>query len=335
MTAVTTSLRSSFLQLLLLCVTVAGVVTAVAADRAEGSYDAGLRIIRDEGFGSIDLAIDNFRDAVKAMPTDIQARLALADALVMKYELSEKKEADWLSEARLSVEEVLRLRPGHPSAYFSMANVLLDLGKEEDGARYLKKAVLASPEDEKINAGYFSWLLANSRVDDAIRFAAESGKANEAGMARFYGELLLGAGRPVEALSYLQRVTAKGSKDTGLELSIADALRLSGKHADALAKYESVMNAGAEGAARAFFGASCCLAETGQLEKAVALLQKYLTVNSDDVSAMNNLAVILEKLGRNEEAAKVWKKLAAEESATPEQRKRAEKFMAGKEKAGH
>lgn len=329
MRAITTCRYSRLLQLLLLCTALMATDFAAAAD----SYDLGLKIIREQGFKSIDPAIDHFRNAVKSNPSGIQARMALADALIMKYELSEKKDVEWLKEARAGVEEVLKLKPGHSDAYFSMANVLLDLGREDEGAKYLKKAVLASPEDEKINAGYFSWLLSHARTDDAVRFAAESEKIfnDKPGMFRIYGEMLLGAGRPADALHYLTRIPAAGTKDCDLELLIADALRLSGKYADALARYEVVLKSG-PGGQRALFGASCCHAETGNLEKAAELMQQHLAANSADAAAMNNLAILYEKLGRNDEAGKLWKKLIGEAGATPEHKKRADNFFARQEK---
>lgn len=301
---------------------------ALWAMGAENSYDAGLKLIREEGFKSIDQAIELFKQAVKANASDIPARMALADALIMKYELAEKKDAGWLKDAVANSEEVLRLKPAHPQAYFSIANALLDLGREEDGAKYLKKAVLALPEDEKINLGYFSWLLARARVDEAVRHAAASEKYFQSNpeVLRAYGELFLQSGNAGPALKYLQLAESKVADDEALALMIADAQRMDGKYADALVRYEKIMKSG-KPSQDAIFGASYCYAEAGNLAKAVELTGKYLELKPGDLAAMNNLAVYYEKLGRTEDAAKQWKQIAGLPGITPEHKKRAERFL--------
>ncbi|MDD4871702.1 MAG: tetratricopeptide repeat protein [Kiritimatiellae bacterium] len=318
MTVAVNRFSSKFLFFLMSLVLVTGVV--LAAD----DYDAGLKLIREEGFKSIDPAIEKFRMAIKANASNIPARMALADALIMKYELSEKKDTEWLKNALENLNEVLRLRPGHPMAYFSMANALLDLGKEEEGAKYLRKAVLARPEDEKINIGYFGWLLSRSRLDDAVRFADESKKYfhKKPEIFRTYGELFLRSGNAGKALPYLQLAESEGVKGEDFVLVMADTLKMNGKYADALVCYEKIIKSDS-GNQAALFGASYCCAETGNLNKAAELMEKSLASNPADPAIMNNLALYYEKLNRVDDARKLWEKIRTMSSASESHKQRA------------
>ena len=80
------------------------------AARADDPYEAGLAIIDGEGFAGLDRAVEQFKVAVELPGRARDARLGIARARILQYELSGQPQSAWLDEARAELDILIRAR---------------------------------------------------------------------------------------------------------------------------------------------------------------------------------------------------------------------------------
>jgi predicted Zn-dependent protease len=142
-------------------------------------------------------AADDYRRAVATHPDSAEARLRLADTLLIAgtpqealphYEWLEAREG-WrvpvrlgaarcrrrlgqVEEARGSLEALLRERPNDPDVLAETGQLALDEGRSADAERWLRRAVELAPYDRKANYGLAQCLRALGRAAEARPFDA-------------------------------------------------------------------------------------------------------------------------------------------------------------------
>lgn len=298
------------------------------AESAEALYGEGLRVLHEQGVGGMERAVSLFRDAVKADASFVEARQALADALITRYEFSSEKNREWLDEALVGLDEVLRMRPADAKAYLSRATACLDLGDRERAGRELRKALLIAPGNAEIGVAWFSYLLDEGRTDEAAAFALKSLDtfATGADMLALFGDGFMAAGRADIAAEYFGRALRVEDRDARLNLRLGDALRESGDLKAAVAQYDRAIeiNGSLE---EARLAAGYCRGAMGEYEKAIELTKKYLAAVPDDISALNNLALFYERAGQADAAREAWSRLRDLPSAPASYRARAEEHL--------
>ena len=309
----------------------AATVSLYAAEGGTKLYNDALRLLQEKGAAALDPAIELFQKAAAADPDRADIRQGLADALILKFELKSPDNKALLKTAVEHLERALALRPGNARAYFSRATARFDLGETRDGMADLRKAVLADPADTKFSVAYLQKLLDAGEKDNAADFAADSVARvkDPAAALKLYGDVFRSAGQNQAALDCHRRAFRSNPKRADVALALADSLRLNAQHGEAIEVYTKALDLEPK-LAPARFGRGFCQAALGDYAKAIDDTREYLEAAPDDISAVNNLALYLEKAGQPEEARKFWQKIKDHAGATEAHRQRAEEHLAAK-----
>ncbi len=175
------------------CAVLAGLAsvnkTGYKPDLAKWHFDRGTAYQRK---GRADDAMREYAEAVRVGPTYVDARLALADALMGSGRSAEAVE---------HYEAAIRARRDNCGAYISLGIALRDQGRIEDAGRAYEHAARCAPDslEARINLGVVLQEL--GRLDDAIRVYRDALRINpDSGMAWYNLALVLyGTGRFAEA----------------------------------------------------------------------------------------------------------------------------------------
>ena len=295
---------------------------------AEQAYSSGVKLLREKGFEGIDAALAIFEQAIQADAGFEPGHQALADALILKYELSEKKDKAWLEKADEHLDKVLKLSPGSAKAYFSKATLCFDMGSEKDGDRYLGKALLADPSDGRTSLARLYRFLDRRENDRALSFAESSASrfAGQPEVLKLYGDAFSAAGMADAAVTYYSVAAEKEPGKAAFAVALADELKKKGEFRAASEQYAKVLKAEPANV-QALFGRGYCEASLGNFADAASLTEKYVEKAHDDAAALNNLAMYYEKLDTKGKALAAWEKLLQIPSATDAHRSRAQEHI--------
>ena len=140
--------------------------------------------------------------------------------------------------------------------------------------------------------------LDQSRFDDAVRAFRKATSLAPSQDALHYalGIALIKAGRPAEAIDPIKRSRDMAPQEFDRQLGLADAYYLSGQHAHALPEY---LRAGAlrPDHAASWSNAGALFREACRPEHALTALQRALTIDPMNASALCNSALALHDLG--------------------------------------
>lgn len=292
---------------------------------AEEIYANGVKLLRAKGFEGIDAALVLFEQAIREDAGFEPAQQAVADALVLKYELSEIKDKAWLEKADQHLDKVLELSPGRAKAYFSKATVYFDMGRDKEGDRYLGKALLADPSDGRTHLARLYRFLDRNQKDLALSFADSSAArfGAQPEILKLYGDAFSAGGISDAAVIYYSAALEKEPGNAGFGVALAHELKKQGEFGLASEQYAKVLKADPANV-QALFGRGYCEASLGNYTDAVKFTEKYVDKSPDDAAALNNLAMYYEKLDAKKKALAAWEKLLQAPSATDAHRGRAE-----------
>jgi len=299
-------------------------LTAVRAGEAEDLYARGVKILHEKNVGGIDEALVLFERAAATNATFDTAYQGMADALILKFEFAEAKNPALLKKALGYLDKVLELRPGNAKAYFSKATACFDLGEERDGMANLRKSLVSDPANLEANVAYFGRLLVQKENDKAVEFAAASVEkvTNRVDLLKLYGHGFSQAGLQDAAIDTYRKAAKLAPRNAVLRYALGDAFRARGKYEQAIGAYEDALKIDGK-LVQAHFRLGYCWAALQDFGKAAAATQKYLESEPDDIAALNNLAMYLEKLNRMDEAKAIWQKIQNLPSASDVHRTRA------------
>jgi len=115
------------------------------------------------------------------------------------------------------------------------------------------------------------------------------------------GRILHSLGRSAEALTCLERIYDRSSRDIHLHLLMADALKGAGRFDDAFETYKLAISLD-EKLVPAWLGVAACLESAGSLEEAVETLAKAATMHGSTAEASFHKGELEERLGRVNDA---------------------------------
>jgi Flp pilus assembly protein TadD len=201
-----------------------------------------------------------FRHAVEVTTGNYIAHNNLAD-----YYLIHRRN----EEARVQINEALRLRPGYPEARVNLATVLTRMGKLSDAEREYRVALSFQPANVEAHAGMGVALATEGRIAEALREFQEVVRLSPG-----YAEGHYSLGRVLASMGHSEAAIAE----------FRQAIRLRPDHAEA---HHS-------------FGIT--LASRGRLTEAIAEFTAEARLKPDDANVHNSLGITLAGVGRYDDA---------------------------------
>ena len=127
-------------------------------------------------------------------------------------------------------------------------------------------------------------------------------------------------GEIAPALHWLRHALAQKPGDTGLEEAFAEVLALAGETAEAVGRYESIVNADPR-RIQSWLGLGLVHARSGKLRASASCFQKVLAINPNEPRATANLLTIFKQTGEFEAAEEVISALGEGQGEHPDIRK--------------
>ena len=234
-------------------------------------------------------------------------------------------EAKKLSEAKQSLGKVLELQPKEPKAIFLLSKVMIDGGEYVEAIRSLKGLVDRFPEDPDVHL----LLLSAYRKDENYQMAFETSldlleRFPDYPLVLYNGGLDLEImGRFQEAETHLRKLLPMIQADpelmAGARLGLARVLAHQKKTVEATALFEEAIRLN-QGGVPALADLSDIYLKAGEFEKAAKLLRQVVAREPKRKQAYIQLAKVLRRLGKIEEARKqirIFQQLNRAEKETP------------------
>lgn len=244
--------------------------------------------------GSFADSVTAYRKAIELDPTIAEAHFNLGNVLC---ELNES------AAALDAYRQAIAVRPDFFEAYFNLADTLAGNGRLDEAAAMYRKAAEIQPQLSDVHNNLGTVLIelgefggAIASLQTAVAAAPESGEAYAN-----LGTALKHAGRMEEAVAALEQaaVLLPGSADAPFNLGMA--LMQSGRHHEAEVAYRLAMSL-APDMPRLYPSIGSTLMALGRHEEALDLCDAYLERIPAERSVLAFKAVLLEEMGRDEEA---------------------------------
>lgn len=309
---------------LVLFVLATAVLPVVAAEQGDTEYFEAVRLLQEQGFDGLDQALSRFEEIADRRPDFRPARMAAANAYLLKYEFSEKKEHTWLDRA----EEHLNLiiDSGAPSAevHFKRALVYLNRKQADQAEQDLRQALAIKPAYPEAHIVFLRFLLSSGKEAEARKIAPTwlDNAPNRVETAGQFAELFAAAGDHQTAATLYEQVLQARPDQPHVRAALGDSYRHLGRYEQAAEELHAAIEAAPE-LIEPRFALGICLSELEQPEDAVNQFEWYRKHYPEDVSVLNNLAVLYEKTGHTARAKLMWLKVK-ELTSDPAHRQRAE-----------
>ncbi len=282
----------------------------IKADTLEETYTSAIRQLNQEGFEGIDKALKVFEELIQKDPNFIKAYLSAADAYLLKYEFTEKKDKQWLNAAMTHLDTAIGKDKKLSVAYFKRAIIYLNLEDPNKAVSDLKKSMEISPTYLDPRILYLQYLLSVKKKEEARKFAESSIKLfpKDPAPLKYFGDIFFREGAYGEAIEFYKRVIPLVPKAPNTYLAMGKAYQNLGKYSKAIESFEKALSQNPE-LSDAHFNLAYCFTESGKLKEAIAHLETYNKKVPKDVSAMNNLALLYEQAGDMQKARLMWLKV--------------------------
>ena len=212
-----------------------------------------------------------------------------------------------LAEAKRALGKVLELQPEEPKAVFLLSKVMIDGGEYSEAIRSLKGLIDRFPDDPDVHL----LLLSAYRKDENYQKAFETSLQL---LERFpnYPLVLYNGGLDLEILGRFQEAEThlrkllpmiQGDPElmSGARLGLARVLAHQEKTMEATALFEEAIRVN-QGGVPALQDLSDIYLKAGEFEKALKLLRQVVALEPKRKQAYIQLAKVLRRLGKNEEA---------------------------------
>ena len=280
---------------------------------AEAHYLLALALSRTDRIGRTGPLLDK---ALQLQPDFVPALLLQAMGLL---------EAKQLSQAKRSLGRVLELQPEEPKAVFLLSKVMIDGEEYAEAIRSLKELIERFPDDPDVHL----LLLSAYRKDDNYQKAFETSlqlleRFPDYPLVLYNGGLDLEImGRFREAETHLRKLLPMIQGDpelmAGARLGLARVLAHQQKTVEATALFEEAIRLN-QGGVPALQDLSDIYVKAGEFEKALKLLRRVVAREPKRKQAYIQLAKVLRRLGKIEEAReqiRIFRQLDKAEKAAP------------------
>ncbi|MYC80550.1 MAG: tetratricopeptide repeat protein [Acidobacteria bacterium] len=280
---------------------------------AEAHYLLALALSRTDRIDHVEPLLDK---ALLLQPDFVPALLLQA---------MNRLEAKKLAEAKLSLGRVLELQPKEPKAVFLLSKVMIDGEEYSEAIRSLRELIDRFPEDPDVHL----LLLSAYRKDENYQKAFETSldlldRFPDYPLVLYNGGLDLEImGRFQEAETHLRKLLPmiQGDPDlmAGARLGLARVLAHQNKTVEATALFEEAIRLN-QGGVPALSDLSEIYLKAGEFEKAEKLLRQVVAREPKRKQAYIQLAKVLRRLGKIEEAReqiRIFQRLNKAEKETP------------------
>jgi superkiller protein 3 len=293
-------------------------------------YFRGLHLL---ALKETDKAISSFRQALKAEQRSMYY-LGLGQALLELKAYTEAEEA---------YKAVLSKEPESAQAYRGLSSVYYTRGELDKSEEVLRNALQANPEDAELFYALGLVLAKNGRSEEAlVSLKTATAKApNHSAAHLALAGLLLKQGKYLEAnkavdvaglhdprdanvwlmsaaanerlgnyekaLKSLEKAEDLIPDSATVEINSAVVLSKLGENEQALSKLEKVVESGRL-LSEAYSALGWVYLRERRFDEAEKVLRKSLAINDSDPFALNNLGIVLESSGREDEALPLLKK---------------------------
>jgi len=300
-------------KLLCLCTILIMVVSFTCISWAETikeTYAKTVRQLRKEGFKGIDRALKSFEEIVEQNQEFIPAYLGAANAYLLKYEFSDKKDMQWLNRAMKYLNVAIEKNSSLPKAYFKRAVVYLNLNQPEKAVVDLKKSMEIRPAYLDARILYLQFLLSEEKNKQARKFAESSLRyfpRNPAPL-KYFGDIFLQEEAFEDAIDFYKKVIDYIPRAPYTYFAMGKAYQNLEKHDLAIESFQKALEQKPD-LYEARFALGSSLSEENKPEKAIDHFRAYLKKFPKDISSMNNLALLYEQTKQITKSRLMWLKV--------------------------
>jgi protein O-GlcNAc transferase len=244
--------------------------------------------------GRNDLAIDDFKAALRLNPDFAEAHTDLAIELATQRKLAEAVD---------SFRQALRVDPDHVRAHFGLGVSLQFQGKLDEAAASFQRTVQLQPDHAQAHCHLGYALLhqgqpavAVDSLQQALRLKSDYPEALHS-----LGTALMSLGRLEEAVNHFQQALRIRPNYSAALIELGNAFKVQERLEEAATTFRQAVRVRPDHA-EAYNNLGNALRELGQFEEADASLREALRLKPDYAEAAYNLGVALWSQGRLEEA---------------------------------
>jgi tetratricopeptide (TPR) repeat protein len=298
--------------------------SAACANEVDERYRDTIQHLEEQGYAGIDQAIVTFDDIVAGSPEYWKAHLGLANAYLLKYEFSEHKKNEWLEQALVHLDVLIKNRQLLLEAYFRRGLVRLNLNQITEAKTDLQQALEIKPAYLEAHLIFLQLLLSHNEPAQAREKAAAwiTNYPAASPAAQKFGDLFYAAEDYETAVRYYDKALQQHPKESALLMSLGRCYQKLGQDDKGSDVFKKVLLLTPDNhEARFLYGVS--LSNRDMLEAAIEQFERYRKDFPKEISALNNLAVLYEKTGNLLKAKLMWLKVK-ELSSDPKHKQRAE-----------
>lgn len=261
-------------------------------------YNEGIKQLQGE---NLEAAAAAFEKAAEIAPNAVEPLLGLAEVALLQGD-------DALLEQRLN--EIMQVAPGSAAAQLAWGRWQFKLGNFDEAKAALERAIHIDPENTRARFDladtYMTGLRDPVRAEAAYREVV-SLWPEHAGAHYGLGQALFAQRRTEEALVEFQQAASLQPDNPLAQLALGDTKYTLGDHEGAIAAYDTVLTKSAK-LVPALIAKARALSALGEDAQALALLESALEIEPDSPAANALLGPLYEAAGRQEEAARVYRK---------------------------
>ena len=247
--------------------------------------------------------LDNYRQALKIKPNQVELYIGLAQALVAREQIEE---------AIATYQQAIKIEPSSALVYRHLAELLEQQGDRQQAADYLYQAIQIDPEgvtvDSYLNLGHtFIARKHLTAAEDCYRRALLLADQ----LVEPYlclGTVLSQQQKWQELVKLYQQAIAVKPSSADFHRLLGDALTNNQQWSEAFKHYHQAVSLKSN-CWRAYHGMGDALLNLEQWQRAINCYQKALSINPDSTWSYHNLSVALVKLQRYSEAFGCYQKI--------------------------
>lgn len=268
-----------------------------------------IKQLKKEGFQGIDKALKTFNQLIKEAPDFLAAYISAADAYLLKYEFSKRKDRKWLKKALGYLNTCIKKKKNLDVAYFKRAIIYFNLNRSGDAEDSIKKALVINPKNLDARILYLQGLLSAKKVKKARQFAATSIKnfPGDPAPLKFFADIFFRAHVYKDAIFYYNKVLGLVAHAPYTRLALGRVYQNQNKLNLAIKNYKKAIKLEPK-LYEAHFNLGYCYSRKGKIDKAIHYLEIYSRKYPNDVSVLNNLALLYERSGQTRKARLMWLK---------------------------
>jgi tetratricopeptide (TPR) repeat protein len=282
----------------------------VGAQSVEDAYTRAVQQLNRQGFAGIDEALQTFKALIQKDPDFVRGYVSAADAYLLKYEFTEKKNPEWLARAKGYLDRAAMKEKQNPAIFFKRAVIQFTRDKPDEAVGDLRRAMDLAPNYLDARLLYLQYLLSLNKRAESRVFVDVSVNLfpNDPAPLRYMADVIFAGGDDEKAVELYQRVVKLVPEAPNTYMAMGKAQLNLKKYPSAIASFQKALVHSPD-LADAHFSLAIAYGETGKLKEALNHLEIYVRKVPGDAAALNNLALLYEQSGEISKARLTWLKL--------------------------